>query len=151
MTIRGAHLAGGKVAFGSTAATRVTCSATSCTATAPRHAAGTVDVRVTTASGTSLVAAADIFTYQAPPPPRPVVTSVSPASGPRRGGNTVTIRGRNLAGAIISIGLAVVSARCTATVCTVTMPPGAAGTTNVRVTTAGGVSAISAADRYTYK
>jgi streptogramin lyase len=152
VTIKGTSLAGGTVAFGSTAAAGVTCSATSCTATAPKHAAGTVDVRVHTASGTSPVAAGDTFTYQAPPPPRPVVTSVSPASGPPSGGNAVTIKGRSLAGGIVSVGLTVVPATCTATACTVTMPPGAAGTTtDVRVTTAGGISAATSADRYTYR
>jgi len=152
VTIKGTSLAGGTVAFGSTAATGVSCSATSCTATAPKHAAGTVDVRVHTASGTSPVAAGDTFTYQAPPPPRPVVKSVSPASGPPGGGNAVTIKGTSLAGGIVSIGLTVVPATCTATACVVTMPPGAPGTTSdVHVTTAGGTSATSSADHYTYR
>lgn len=49
-----------------------------------------------------------------------------------------------------------VTATCTATACTVTMPPGGAGSVDVRVTTAGGTSAggtsaTSRADRYTYK
>ena len=56
------------VTFGSTAATSFTVnSATQITATAPAHAAGAVDVRVTTPGGTSLTGPADQFTYVASP------------------------------------------------------------------------------------
>ncbi len=57
------------VSFGATAATSFTVdSSTQIAATAPAHAAGLVDVTVTTASGTSATSSADEFTYQAPPP-----------------------------------------------------------------------------------
>jgi N-acetylneuraminic acid mutarotase len=68
VTVTGTNLSGGTVAFGSAAGTNVTCGATSCTATAPAGT-GTVDVRVTTAGGTTAAVSADQYTYQAPPPP----------------------------------------------------------------------------------
>ncbi|MFE4257855.1 IPT/TIG domain-containing protein [Streptomyces sp. NPDC056883] len=47
--------------------TGLSCTPTSCTATAPAHAAGPVDVQVTTAGGTSAVTGAGRYTYQLPP------------------------------------------------------------------------------------
>jgi hypothetical protein len=53
------------VTFGGTAAKSVTySSATSLVALSPARAAGTVDVLVKTAGGTSAVSAADKFTYE---------------------------------------------------------------------------------------
>ena len=75
VTVTGTNLAGGSVAFGSTAATGVTCRSSSCTAISPAGS-GTVDVTVTTTNGTSATGSADRFTYQAsaPPPPPPPTT-----------------------------------------------------------------------------
>ena len=56
----------------------------------PPHAAGTVDLEVTTASGTAELA--DAFTYIAPPQ----IISVSPSEGSSDGGETVTIQGTTL-------------------------------------------------------
>ena len=67
------------VTFGSTAATHVTVvNATTVTATAPAHAAGTVDVTITTPGGTSAKSSADQYAYVAPP----AVTAVAPAATP---------------------------------------------------------------------
>ncbi|MGG4107875.1 IPT/TIG domain-containing protein [Paenibacillus lautus] len=56
--------------------------------------AGPVEIKITNPSGLSAVAT---FTYEAPPPlPAPVITAVSPASGPINGGTTIYIDGRNL-------------------------------------------------------
>ncbi|EQD38176.1 cell surface receptor IPT/TIG domain protein, partial [mine drainage metagenome] len=72
-------------------------SATSLTAVSPAVAnAGTVDVTVTAASGTSAVSASDAFTYESGTTSAgPVVTQVSPATGPIAGGTTVLISGSN--------------------------------------------------------
>jgi C1A family cysteine protease len=69
VTITGTNFAGATVVnFGTTAASNVNVvSATSITATSPAHAAGIVDVTVTTPSGTSAISAADQFTYTATP------------------------------------------------------------------------------------
>ena len=50
---------------------------------------GTVDVTVTTPSGTSATSSADQFTYLA----APTVTGISPTAGPLGGGTVVTITG----------------------------------------------------------
>ena len=152
VTIRGTGLTGGKVTVGGKPARLVKCSATVCTATVPAGKAGTVDVRVSTARR-----------HQPGRGQRPVhlpaegrhpgqpVTKVKPSSGPPAGGNTITITGTHLSGGVVTIGLNVASAACTATRCTVTVPPGGAGTVDIQVTTAGGTSPASKADRYRYK
>ena len=68
VTVTGTDLTAGTVAFGSKAATAVTCGATSCTATSP-SGTGTVNVKVTNTAGTSATSSADKFTYTVPPPP----------------------------------------------------------------------------------
>src|SRR5207244_3185062 len=62
----------------------------------PAHAAGVVDVTVTTPPGTSALSAADRFTYLAPVP---VVAALGPASGLNLGGYTVTLVGSAFSGA----------------------------------------------------
>ncbi|MFI9330432.1 cytochrome D1 domain-containing protein [Kitasatospora sp. NPDC052868] len=88
------------------------------------------------------------------PLPVPVVTGVSPASGPQAGGTVVTITGTDLEGATaVSFGAAgnATTFTCTATGCTATAPAAsAAGTVDVRVTTPGGTSAVTPADRFGY-
>ncbi|WP_417413415.1 IPT/TIG domain-containing protein, partial [Hoeflea sp.] len=84
-------------------------------------------------------------------PPAPTVSSVSPATGPAAGGTSVTITGSNLSGATAVAFGATAAASFTvdsATQITATSPAGS-GTVDVRVTTAGGVSATSAADEFT--
>ncbi|NHQ93027.1 autotransporter domain-containing protein, partial [Janthinobacterium lividum] len=138
------------VTFGATAANGFTVnSATQITATAPAGSAGTVDVRVTSAGGTSNTSANDQFTYVA----APAVTSISPTSGPATGGTTVTITGTGFSGttavtfgATAATGFTVNSA----TQITATAPAGSSGTVDVRVTTSGGTSATSAADQFTF-
>ncbi len=138
------------VTFGATPATGFTVnSSTRITATAPAGSSGTVDVRVTTAGGTSATSAADQFTYVA----APTVTAISPASGPTSGGTTVVITGTNLTGAtaVTFGGTAATSFTVySGTQITATAPADVIGTVDVRVTTVGGTSATSAADRYTY-
>jgi hypothetical protein len=69
VVITGTHLSGATaVTFGTTAAPDFTVnSATQITATAPAHAAGTVQVKVTTAGGTTADTSADDYTYVAAP------------------------------------------------------------------------------------
>jgi hypothetical protein len=114
----------------------------------PSHAAGVVHVRVTTPAGTSAAGPADRYTYRAP-----TITSVSPASGPLGGGQTVTVRGTDFTGATAvkfgtKPGTSVVVA--SATRLTVVSPSHAAGVFDVRVTTPDGTTALVPADQYTY-
>ena len=150
VTITGTNLSSAtSVHFGATAGVINTNTATQITATSPAGAAATVDVTVTTAGGTSATSSADHFTYTTP---APTVTNVSPTSGTTAGGTSVTITGTNLSSATsVHFGAtAGVINTNSATQITATSPAGAAATVDVTVTTAGGTSAISSADHFTY-
>ena len=128
---------------------------------APAHAAGLVDVTVTTANGTSAMSSADQFTYIVPPPPpAPAVTSLSPDSGTTAGGSygddrrqrilrprrhvqrhRRVLRRRWPRTMYYTMGDGVIDAYA---------PAHAAGTVDVTVTTAAGTSSTSSADQYTY-
>jgi hypothetical protein len=88
------------------------------------------------------------------PPPAPTVTAVDPANGPAAGGNMVSVTGTDFTGATaISFGSATIDTGFTvdsATHITVTAAPAGADVVDVTVTTPGGTSATSAADKYTY-
>src|SRR5207247_6685395 len=103
VVITGTNLTGAtSVKFGATNATGFTVdNATQITATAPAHAAGTVDVSVTTVGGTSANTAADDYTFV----DAPTITSLAPTAGPSAGGNSVVITGTNLtAASAVSFG-----------------------------------------------
>lgn len=78
VTISGANLSSAiAVKFGSTAAASITSnSATQIVVPAPAGSAGTVDITVTTAGGTSVTSASDRYTYVAPPTAGAVTASV---------------------------------------------------------------------------
>jgi len=88
-----------------------------------------------------------------PPPPAPAVTGVSPSSGPTTGGTSVTITGTGLTGATTvkfgSVAATNVSVNSDSSI-TATSPAGLVGPVDVMVTTAGGTSAASAKDTFTY-
>jgi hypothetical protein len=140
------------VSFGSSAATDFTLlSDTALTAIAPAQGAGTVDITVTTLSGTSATSAADRFTYAAVPVP--TVTAVSPSSGSTGGGTVVTVTGTNFSSATsVSFDTALASnfTVVSDTSITITAPPYQAGTWDVTVTNATGTSSSVPADRFTY-
>jgi hypothetical protein len=83
----------------------------------------------------------------------PTVTAINPTFGTNTGGTAVTITGTNfLVGAttVAFGGSAGTSATCASiTQCTATSPAGS-GTVHVTATTAGGTSASSQADQFTY-
>ncbi|MFC7379211.1 IPT/TIG domain-containing protein [Brevundimonas sp. GCM10030266] len=140
------------VRFGSANATQYTVnSATQITAVAPANAPGVYDVRVTTPGGTSAISAADKFTYVA----APTVTAISPNAGPTAGGTSVTITGAGFSGAPAAGAVRFGAASATYTVnsdtqITATSPANSAGVYDITVTTPGGTSATSTADRFTY-
>ncbi len=85
--------------------------------------------------------------------PAPVVTGVSPASGPPGGGTAVTVTGSHLSGATeidFGPGRPAASFSCGDQSCTAVAPPGAVGTVDVQVTTPGGTSATSQGDQFAY-
>ena len=149
ITVTGTNLTGATVVFGTTPATNVQVNGagTSLTATSP-SGTGTVDVVATTPGGSSATSTADQFTYV--PPPK--ITGVSPNSGPLAGGTVVTITGTNLAKATVAFGTSAatnVVINGTGTSLTAISPPGS-GRVDVKATTAGGTSAVTSADQFTY-
>jgi hypothetical protein len=111
-----------------------------------------VDVVVTTPSGSSPVAPAnDTYTYTATP--LPTITGVSPATGPP--GTSVYISGTDFGGLSgVSFGTTAANGAIfgpSLGVIQLPSPTGIPGpAVDVRVTAAGGQSAITAADHYTY-
>jgi hypothetical protein len=153
VTITGSGFTGATaVAFGGAAASSFTVnSATSITATSPPHAAGTVDITVTTPFGTSAITAADRFTYvdQAG---TLSLAAINPATGATTANGTVTITGANFqTGATVAFdGVAASSVTVVnTTTLTAVVPPHAAGTVDVVVTNPGAQSATLGSG-YTY-
>ncbi len=152
VTITGSSLGAVRsVRFGATPAASFTiASSGSIVAVAPAGAAGDVAVAVSSAAGTSPVTPHDSFRYE------PVVTSISPASGTRKGGTRVTISGSGfIAGSSatsIKFGAAAATqVSCSSTAeCTAVAPAHAAGKVAVKVKANGATSAASPGDRYTY-
>jgi hypothetical protein len=134
------------VTFGGTAASFTVNSLTQITATTPAHAAGTVDVAVTTGAGTATATAA--FTYIPPP----IVTGVAPNKGPTAGGLPVVVTGTGFTGTTsVNFGVRSASFQVNSdTQIMATSPSGSAGPVDVTVTTSAGTSTASAADRFTY-
>ncbi|MEO5974866.1 MAG: IPT/TIG domain-containing protein [Ilumatobacteraceae bacterium] len=137
VTITGTNLSGTtSVTFGGTAGTAVTVvNATSVTVVTPAHAAGLVDVVLTTVGGEAT--AIGSYTFVA----APTITTVAPSSGPAAGGTTVTITGTNLTGTTSvtfggTAGTAVTVVNATSV--TAVTPVHAAGAVNVILTTVGG-------------
>ncbi len=118
-------------------------------AVTPADAAGTVDVTITAASGTSATSAADRYTFAA----GPSVWSVYPSMGSVAGGTTVDITGSGFSGASAVDFGGTPAQRFTvksgSEISAVT-PAHAAGTVDVTVTTVGGASGTSKDDQFTY-
>jgi cyclophilin family peptidyl-prolyl cis-trans isomerase len=146
VTITGTNFtAATAVKFGTTAATSFTVvSDTQITAKAPAGT-GAVDVTVTTTGGTSATSAADQFSYA------PLITAVTAAQGPLAGGTQVTITGSGFTGASgVKFGSLAASFDVVSDTQITANSPAGSGAVDVTVTTAGGTSATSAADTFTY-
>jgi hypothetical protein len=151
VTITGTNFTGASgVSFGTVAATFTVVSDTSIVAVSPSQPTGTVDVIVTTPTGTSLVSSSDHFTYSSAS--APTVSSVTPSSGSTAGGTSVTILGSHFTGAT-AVNFGTVSASFTFQTdgyLTAVVPAQAAGTVDVTVVTPSGTSSTSSSDHYTY-
>ncbi|MBI2766858.1 MAG: IPT/TIG domain-containing protein [Chloroflexi bacterium] len=135
---------------GSPAASFSVINDTTIVAVSPAHAAGAVDIVVTSPSGTSATGAADVFTYTAA---SVVVTAISPVSGPVAGGTSVTITGSGFTGAtaVTFGGMAATSFTVQSDTTILALSPAhAVGMVDVQVTAPGGTSAVTAADQFTY-
>ncbi|MEW1750032.1 beta strand repeat-containing protein [Streptomyces angustmyceticus] len=138
VTLNGTNLTGAtSVKFGSNTGVILTNTATQITVIAPAGPPSSVNVTVTTASGTS-----NALTYTYTAVPAPTLTTLNPTSGPPAGGNVVTVNGTNLTGATsVKFGSNTgVILTNTATQITVIAPAGPPSSVNVTVTTAGGTS-----------
>lgn len=116
--------------------------------TTPAHAAGAVDVIVTTTGGTATGTGA--YTYTSPP----TFTGIIPASGTTLGGTAVTITGTNFVsggsfGVTIGGAAATSVVRVDATHITAVTPAGTAGPRDVVITNNDGQS-VTATGVYTY-
>ena len=134
------------VRFGTVNATSfVIDSATQITAVVPAGS-GQVDVIVVNADGTAT--SATKFTYA------PTITSVSPATGPLGGTNSIVITGTNFIGVSGASGVTIGGTNATsytvnsATQITAVVPARAAGAVNVVVTATGGTA--TSTNGYTY-
>ena len=140
-----------EVLFGSTPGTNVTSdSDEQLNVTAPAHSAGPYNVHVVTSLGTSSAVNADLYTFE----PAPAVTAVSPRTGPKAGGTTVTVTGTSFTGATQVLfgntpgtSLTVVSD----TSVTVKSPAHSLGLNHVHVVTPAGRSPAVTADEYTFE
>jgi uncharacterized repeat protein (TIGR02543 family) len=136
------------VAFGAVVAVASCSSPTVCVATSPPEAAGTVEVAVTAAGGTSTTSPADSFTFVS----SPLLTGLTPSFGPRRGGVKVTIRGSGFAGAVsVHFGAKAAGAvhLISPSELTATAPAGS-GVVYVTVSAGAGQSGKTSAARFTY-
>jgi hypothetical protein len=140
-----------RIKFGSGDATNVQCTAAQCTAVTP-SGSSIVDVTVTVNGNlTSLPGPTARFNYI------PVITGVTPNSGPATGGTKVTITGVGFASTQFasnaSVSFDTTSAlnggSCGATTCEAISPAGS-GVVDVHVSLDGQTSQAGAADRFTY-
>ncbi len=151
VTVTGTGFTGATaVTFGGTPAASFTVNGdTSITAVSPAASAGTVDVRVTTAGGTSSPSLSDQFMFIA----GPTVSGVSPNSGTVNGGTTVTITGANFTNATsvnfgdTPVGFTVNDDSSITVVSPVAEAP---DTVDITVTTVGGTSSVSSSDQFTF-
>jgi hypothetical protein len=150
VTITGTSFAGSTapvVYFGTSLATVTSFSATQIIAVSPPGTAGTVDITVTAAGGTSATSSADQFTYT----PAPQVSAITPGAGPQSGATRVIITGTNLGNATrVAFGAVPASFLIVSSTELVAYSPPGTGTVDVTVTTAGGTSATSSAEQFTY-
>jgi hypothetical protein len=140
------------VRFGSTDATSFAVTGKSITAVTPAGTTGTVDVRVTTPNGASAAVPGDKFTYE-----NPTVTGVSPNTGSKAGGTSVTVTGSGfapgVAGTTLKFGAKLGgSVEClSSTTCTVVAPAATkVGTVDVTAKAGGKASKKGVVDHYTY-
>jgi large repetitive protein len=120
-------------------------------ATSPPEAAGTYDVTVTTADGTTQTGTADEFTYESG---TPTIGDISPKSGAATGGTKVTISGSDLAGTTaVDFGStpAVSFTQESPTTVLAVAPAEPVGTVAISVTAAAGTTPPDPADQFSYK
>ncbi len=152
VTVTGTNFIVGQtsVSFGGTPATGIVVAGNgqSLICNAPAHAAGPVDVTVTTPGGTT-APAVNAFTYYDAPTLN--AGAVSPNTGPSQGGTAVTISGTNFVPGATTVtfgGAAAVVGTVLTTSISATTPGHDFGSVTVVVTTPGGVASQTTAYLY---
>jgi subtilase family serine protease len=124
-------------------------SSTKCTIKVPKEGAGTVSIQVAVEDGLGLskLTSHDRYQYAA----AAHISSLSPRSGPGRGGNRVTIHGSNFVGTL-TVHFGSRTARIVSHSATklVVVAPRGSGRVTVKVSAAGGRSSANSASRYRY-
>ena len=149
VTITGTGFIGATaVNFGTTPATSFTVVSNSTITVDSPAGTGAVNVTVTTPNGTSAITTADQFTYAAVP----TVAGLTPTLGSQLGGTVVSIIGNGFTGATtVSFGTTLATNLTVVSNSLITVQsPAGIGVVDVTVTTPGGTSATSPADRFTY-
>ncbi len=117
--ISGTNLSGATgVRFGSTPGAITSNSATTIVATSPARSAGTVDITVTTAAGTSTISTADQFTYADPKTSQVITFTSTPPTAARVGGPSYTPTAQATSGLAVSVTVDATAA----TVCSISGP-----------------------------
>lgn len=145
----------GKAPSGSPVVTMTTQAAKGLWSVAPSTSLAyrTYTAQASQADSVGNIGASSARTFTVMPPPRPpTVTRITPSSGMGSGGTAVVITGSNLTGAsAVKFGARAASTFSvkSATQMSATAPAGS-GTVDVTVTTPGGSSGATGADRYAY-
>jgi hypothetical protein len=153
VTITGANFTGvTAVKFGSVNATSFTVSsAGTIKAISPAETAGTVDITVATTKATSAISSADHYKFGPP-----TITNLSPTSGSKAGGTSITVTGTGFAPGTSLTTFKIGTASATPvscasiTTCTVVSPAHAVETVDVRATVAAMKTPKVAADQFGY-
>jgi aryl-phospho-beta-D-glucosidase BglC (GH1 family) len=151
VTITGTNFTGtNDVSFGATpAASFLVHSAKSIVAYSP-PGAGTVDITVSTATGSSSSTVSDQFAFRSP-----AITALSPDYGSVGGGTKVTVRGSSFQGASSvlfgSVPAASYTVSSNGTSIVAYSPAQTPSTVDVTVTTPGGTSAVVSPDVFTFR
>jgi hypothetical protein len=124
-------------------------SATRCTITMPREGTGSVKLQMAVEDGLEVSPLTSNAKYEYAPAAH--ISSVSPRSGPARGGTRVTIRGTYFVGTVVvHFGHETARIVSQSSVKLVVVAPRGSGTVTVTVSAAGGVSSPNSASRYRY-
>jgi hypothetical protein len=150
VTVTGTNFTGvSRVTFAGIAGTTVVVQSPSqLTVKSPAHAAGTVDIEVFTAYGSSPTVAGDQFTYSAVP----TISSINRTQSSPAGGVPMVIVGTNLQN-VTGVMFGTVPATFfggSPVLFDVTVPPHTAGTVDITLLVGAGTSAISSVDKFTY-
>ena len=141
-----------EVLFGNVPITQFTVNlSTSITVTTPPQPAGTLDVTVVTAGGTSVLNNGDRYNYSSLT--APTITHVSPATGTTAGTTSVTITGARFNGAVAVFFGTVPATQFTiqsGTSIVAVAPAQTVATVDITVVTQDGTSALTSADHYAY-